>query len=172
MDKTVADLFVQFLDEDVIEDRREYSKEDLQLSEPDLTKIQVEDLYILVQQFFDPTEPKPRDIESVPLKTLQEYFWAFLHDEDGTGYWNDPEEQIIRELFTDIVRSYKPGSGNDNPPPEGVESVPLETLRAYFSSFLYDGTDGWSNVEVLTVHELFRDIVRYNSRSQPLYTIG
>ncbi len=98
----VADLFMMFLDEELIEDRREYDPEDLHLAYPELTNPEVLSLDHLVQQCFDPKEPNHNDVLQIPDRRLREYLAEFLHG--STDGWSNQEQLVILELFRDIVR--------------------------------------------------------------------
>ena len=108
----VSDVFMSILDDDVLEDRREYQPKD-HSKMYGLDKTESEELFRLVQQEFDPTTKVPNKILDVRPEVLRDYFEAWLYDcRDG---WSNQEQLTILQLFRDIQIAYEV-TDKDYPP--------------------------------------------------------
>jgi len=100
---TVREIFEEIVDLQLLEDRREYSKEMLQ-QQNDLTTEEAEDLFFLIQREFDPTIAQYGGLDEIPALTIKEYLQESIH-----GGWDGfPERDQIGfvRLIDDIKRYY------------------------------------------------------------------
>ena len=100
--KTVRELFEEIVNLQLLEDRREYSKEQLQ-EQNALTTEEAEDLFFLIQREFDPTIAQ-YSLDEIPALTIKEYLQESIH-----GGWDGfPERDQIGfvRLIDDIMLYY------------------------------------------------------------------
>jgi hypothetical protein len=103
MAQTIQDIFDEFEELDLLEDRREYNAEDYQHAYG-LTEQEAQDLKYLVQREFDPNIPQIA-LDEIPANIIKEY----LDESENQGFegFNEHETIVILKLFDDMKRYYK-----------------------------------------------------------------
>lgn len=95
MATNVRDLFDQIVQDNLLEDRREYS-EGMLARMYSLSSTEAEDLYYLIQREFDPTLKDK--LEDIPAEVFKEYFLEAQH-----GSWDGWDEEHIRLAFDRLL---------------------------------------------------------------------
>lgn len=102
LDKVMAE-YETIIDYDLLEDRREYSKEDLQVANPEMDSEQIDYLYRMIQSNFptDPSETLYRsNWKAEDALKLAENISEAIHQEfDG---WTEGEKVIIHLFLKDL----------------------------------------------------------------------
>lgn len=100
--KKIYDILNSFDDSGVIEDRFEYTQEDLASSNPDLNEAEVAILYCLLQDW---REFGGIDFDNIDPKIMKEYLKETLHNSfDG---WRDEAKITLMSMMFDLMRYNK-----------------------------------------------------------------
>lgn len=145
----VSDVFMSMLNEDLVEDRREYQPED-HSKMYGLNRPESEELFQLIQERFDPDVPDPSEVHDVPPGHLHEYLVEYPGSAiDG---WSNQEQLIILELFRDIVRFSK-----NCPDPSDKIHLPVATDNRDMTTTIVTLDNGYQ-VEINPI-DIFRNML-------------
>jgi hypothetical protein len=89
----------EILDENLIDDRREYSLDDLASAYPHLNEEEIACLYNLIHDF---AESEGLTVRMVKPEIIKEYLQEMIHNSfDG---WNEASQPVLMSLIFDIMR--------------------------------------------------------------------
>jgi hypothetical protein len=92
----------------MLEDRREYSPEDLQKAYR-LTGEEAEDLHWLVQQQFELQKPTLPELGNIPAATVKSFLEEAVHSNfDG---WDNEHDRVVLERFVADLQQWAKQSG-------------------------------------------------------------